>query len=401
MEERLGLIRARLTGAEQAIGSVLVFLDAHTEASPGWLPPILAEITTDRTRVIVPVIDDIIDETFAYDPVETDYNRGGLDWKLLHAWIDPEPFIQGRNPEDAFVTPTMIGCAFAIDREFFFASGSYDKQMLIWGGENVEMSVRVWRCGGSLLAVPCSHVGHVYRKNTPHTVPGGLRAKQDTLNTNTARFVEVLLDEYKDFYYYLNPSSKNEDNLGDLSTRKALISDLQCHDFNWFLDHVYPDSVFPHNSIYVGQIQHEESEECIDAVGAKAEQVGMKTCHGLGGFQTFILTQNSEIRTSTNCLTPKNDSLVTVGCDFSSAQKWTLKSGGYLVHNDSGKCLTFTKKSKPASKSKSMLNFLSNVVKDIARELTSPELKTCADTKNQRWRLNRPADWLQVSEQNY
>ena len=59
MEERLGLIRARLAGAEQASGSVLVFLDAHTEASPGWLPPILAEITTDRTRVIVPVIDDI------------------------------------------------------------------------------------------------------------------------------------------------------------------------------------------------------------------------------------------------------------------------------------------------------------------------------------------------------
>ena len=177
MEERLGLIRARLAGAEQAIGSVLVFLDAHTEASPGWLPPILAEIATDRTRVIVPVIDDIEDETFAYDPVETDYNRGGLDWKLLHAWIDPEPFMRGRNPEDAFVTPTMIGCAFAIDREFFFASGSYDRQMMIWGGENVEMSVRIWRCGGSLLAVPCSHVGHVYRKNTPHTVPGGLRAK--------------------------------------------------------------------------------------------------------------------------------------------------------------------------------------------------------------------------------
>ena len=56
MEERLGLIRARLAGAEQASGSVLVFLDAHTEAAPGWLTPILAEISTDRTRVIVPVI---------------------------------------------------------------------------------------------------------------------------------------------------------------------------------------------------------------------------------------------------------------------------------------------------------------------------------------------------------
>ena len=46
----------------------------------------------------------------------------------------------------------------------------------------------------------------MYRKNTPHTVPGGLRAKIDTLNTNTARFAEVWLDEYKHFYYYMNPS---------------------------------------------------------------------------------------------------------------------------------------------------------------------------------------------------
>ena len=56
------------------------------------------------------------------------------------------------------------------------------------------------------LAAPCSHVGHVYRKNTPHTVPGGLRAKVDTLYSNTARFAEVWLDEFKNYYYYTNPS---------------------------------------------------------------------------------------------------------------------------------------------------------------------------------------------------
>ena len=98
-----------LTGAEQASGSILVFLDAHTEAAPGWLPPILNEIVQDRTRVIVPVVDDIMDDTFAYDVVENDHVRGGLDWKLLHAWIDPELLIRDQTPVDAFPTPTMIG----------------------------------------------------------------------------------------------------------------------------------------------------------------------------------------------------------------------------------------------------------------------------------------------------
>ena len=179
----------------------------HIEVTQGWLPPILAEIATDRTRIIVPVIDDILDDTFAYESTETDHNRGGLNWKLVHSWIGPQPLLQGQNPTDAFTTPTMIGCAFGIDREFFFASGAYDNQMMFWGGENVEMSVRIWRCGGSLLVTPCSHIGHVYRKDTPHTVPGGLRAKIDTLNINTARFAEVWLDDYKNFYYYMNPGN--------------------------------------------------------------------------------------------------------------------------------------------------------------------------------------------------
>ena len=57
----------------------------------------------------------------------------------------------------------MIGCAFAVDRDYFFAIGAFDAAMNIWGGENVELSVRVWRCGGYLLKNPCSRVGHVYR----------------------------------------------------------------------------------------------------------------------------------------------------------------------------------------------------------------------------------------------
>lgn len=34
--ERSGLIRARIAGAKAAVGDVLIFLDAHCEASPGW-----------------------------------------------------------------------------------------------------------------------------------------------------------------------------------------------------------------------------------------------------------------------------------------------------------------------------------------------------------------------------
>ena len=46
-EERLGLIRARLRGAEEASGDTMTFLDSHIEATRGRLEPLLAEIKND------------------------------------------------------------------------------------------------------------------------------------------------------------------------------------------------------------------------------------------------------------------------------------------------------------------------------------------------------------------
>lgn len=40
-DRREGLIRARSIGARQSVGSVLVYLDAHCEVEPNWLPPLI------------------------------------------------------------------------------------------------------------------------------------------------------------------------------------------------------------------------------------------------------------------------------------------------------------------------------------------------------------------------
>lgn len=61
---------------------------------------------------------------------------------------------------------------------------------------------QVWMCGGQVEIATCSHVGHVFRKSTPYTFPGGT---SKIVNHNNARLAEVWLDEWKEFYYSINP----------------------------------------------------------------------------------------------------------------------------------------------------------------------------------------------------
>ena len=84
----------------------------------------------------------------------------------------------------------MAGGLFSIDREYFYHLGAYDEGMDIWGGENLELSFRIWMCGGILLISTCSHVGHVFRKSTPYSFPGGT---SKIVNHNNARLAEVSL----------------------------------------------------------------------------------------------------------------------------------------------------------------------------------------------------------------
>lgn len=150
---------------------------------------------------------------------------------ICHRFPIPErEFIRNKNDATApYRTPALIGCAIAIDREFFFEIGSFDMGMDIWGGENTELSLRVrqfipnsqinqqiqlnnvnlirlskvWQCGGALEIVPCSRVGHYFRL-LPYTFNND--DKQAVKIRNNIRIAEVWMDEYKPYFELFIPS---------------------------------------------------------------------------------------------------------------------------------------------------------------------------------------------------
>lgn len=233
---RQGLIRARMYGANHSTGSVLVFLDSHVEVNVNWLPPLLERIQLDGRKVVCPIIDVIDSNTFDYSA--SPMVKGGFNWGLHFKWdsihyTGPKLKANYIKPVE---TPTMAGGLFAMNRTYFYTLGGYDKGMDIWGGENIEMSLRVWMCGGSLEIIPCSRVGHVFRQRRPYGSPTG----EDTMTKNSLRVVHVWLDEYKKYFFQVRPDTINM-TYGDVSERIELRNQLHCKSFDWYAKNVYTE----------------------------------------------------------------------------------------------------------------------------------------------------------------
>ncbi|XP_078057371.1 polypeptide N-acetylgalactosaminyltransferase 6-like [Mustelus asterias] len=301
--ERTGLITARLLGASVATGEVLTFLDAHCECFNGWLEPLLGRIAENCTAVVSPDITTIDLNTFEVSkPVRygRQHNRGNFDWSLSFGWeAIPSHEIERRKDETYPIkTPTFAGGLFAISKAYFELIGTYDNQMEIWGGENVEMSFRVWQCGGQLEIIPCSVVGHVFRTKSPHSFPKGVQV----IARNQVRLAEVWMDDYKELFYRRNQQAEKmaqEKTFGDLSERFQLKERLKCKNFTWYLRNVYPEIFVPDFSpVRYGAIKNKGTQNCLDAGENNhgGKPLIMYPCHGMGGNQYFEYTTQSELR---------------------------------------------------------------------------------------------------------
>uniref|UniRef100_A0A8C3X7I0 Polypeptide N-acetylgalactosaminyltransferase n=1 Tax=Catagonus wagneri TaxID=51154 RepID=A0A8C3X7I0_9CETA len=325
LKERHGLIRARLAGAQIATGDVLTFLDSHVECNVGWLEPLLERVYLSRKKVACPVIEVINDKDMSYMTVDN-FQRGIFVWPMNFGWRTIPPDVVAKNKikeTDIIRCPVMAGGLFSIDKTYFFELGTYDPGLDVWGGENLELSFKVWMCGGEIEIIPCSRVGHIFRNDNPYSFP---KDRMKTVERNLVRVAEVWLDEYKELFYGHGDHLIDQGlDVGNLTQQRELRKKLKCKSFKWYLENVFPDLKAPIVRAS-GVLINVALGKCISIKNTTAI---LEDCDGSSKFQQFNYTWLRLIKQGEWCLAPvpDNGALRLHLCDNrNKGLKWLHKS---------------------------------------------------------------------------
>ena len=281
------------------------------------------------------------------------YRAGGLDI-LGFSWsLGQRGMSRTRSRDEPMPSPVMAGGLFAMDRKLFFELGGYDPEMKLYGGEEMEISFRLWQCGNTLECIPCSRVGHVFRTGRfwhgqVYTVPG------DVIIRNKLRAAYMWLDEYSAIAHNVMGDLPNGKTIGDLSwgakIRNTCINGSRSHSFAWYLKNVYPELTDVLGiAAYNGEISNPHTQGCIDTLGnhKSGGEIGLYPCHHQHGTQEMLFGKDGQIRIAladfTMCLHSRADGAVEAHyCPphDNPSRGFERRDDGSLKERSSGKCLS-------------------------------------------------------------
>ena len=203
----------------------------------------------------------------------------------------------------------------------------------------LELSFRTAMCGGKIKVVPCSRVG-VLNIREPVKV---VSAK------NHWYIAELWLGNHKDRVYKqmsADPSSGISDvDRKSLESRRVQISDLTCHDFSWYLQHVAMDAYIPSDDVIHAGLLQITNGRCM-RLSRKDMRIDLGSCSAEQErcpLRDMIVeyTKDGFLRSIDKCLSVQGSAYI-LGetCDkHNDHQLWTYDDKRRLVNKWSGYCV--------------------------------------------------------------
>ncbi len=220
LPNRQGVAYARNLGASHAQAPILIAMDAHCLPRPGWLQQLLHELQHPGVGIVAPQISSV------ECPSATAFGLTIRDRELGVGWLHR----QGNKP---YPVP-MAGCAcIAMTREFFEAVGRFDV-FRSYGMEDVELCIRCWLLGYSVMMVPEAVVAHWFKKE-PFSV-GWHDFLYNRMRTAVLHFdgdrLERILTSLKSKPAF--PDAVTTLFASDIWTRRQFVRESRMHDGEWF-----------------------------------------------------------------------------------------------------------------------------------------------------------------------
>jgi cellulose synthase/poly-beta-1,6-N-acetylglucosamine synthase-like glycosyltransferase len=223
--QRAGVTGSRNFGAAHATGDVLVFCDGHVRAEPGWLEPLVTALEDPGVGAVAPVVSSLDGEG---------YPGYGFTWrspKLGTAWLT-------RPAERPQPVPMLCGCFLAVRRDAFERLGGFDSGLTLWGMEDADLCLSLWRLGLECRVVPASRIRHKFRPTFPYGGVNWAVTLSNTLRVATvhlpASALARVLAHYAAHPQFTEAAERLADS--DAFARRAWFDGEAEHDGAWFID---------------------------------------------------------------------------------------------------------------------------------------------------------------------
>eukprot|EP00927_Polykrikos_kofoidii_P079054 TRINITY_DN75846_c0_g1_i1.p1 TRINITY_DN75846_c0_g1~~TRINITY_DN75846_c0_g1_i1.p1 ORF type:complete len:792 (+),score=141.98 TRINITY_DN75846_c0_g1_i1:93-2378(+) len=369
--QTVGLIGAKKTGGDAATGDIVVFFDCHVAPQPNWYQPFLSMIAENYRRMVVPQITALDVTTW------TQIGSGGGMAKCYLTWDADFKWFDSNDPYIAVISGGLLG----MSKRWFTETGGFDKEMLGWGGENLDQSLRVWQCGGEILNAGDSQVAHMWRSDDQRTAVRYKRVGSPSRNRARAVYgwfgeFAKKLDDYPSFASHSQQGG--EPWYGKLDEFENVKKRLGgCRSFAWFLRRFR--SLYEQGGLLpleIFMIKLDGTSLCLKYMGAAGTSgdgkgsVQLADCNARN--DRFYWHRGNKGRDGSCCGglrawntdqcfdRPSGNKISTYICDVAGnteSQTWSVEDDGRLTHQQ--KCVVLHRPSKKT--------FTEMFLKDIQR----------------------------------